>query len=123
MTKSRFQSPNLTPLGLNIWPLKGFTQEGEITCVGATSPWPTLEIIILLLLTSKMNINTHIYLEINNMLNFVNWKFHLMNENNIFTFLKCLVFSKNLSTFFVSHIYIYGCLLYLSFNFLNIYIF
>jgi hypothetical protein len=100
MTKSRFQSPNLTPLGLNIWPLKGFTQEGEITCVGATSPWPTLEIIILLLLTSKMNINTHIYLEIYNMLNFVNWKFHLMNENNIFTILKCLVFSKNLSTFF-----------------------
>lgn len=36
MTKSRFQSPNLTPLGLNIWPLKGFTQEGEITSVGAT---------------------------------------------------------------------------------------
>ncbi len=47
-----------------------------------------------------MNINTHIYLEINNMINFVNWKFHLMNENNIFTILKCLVFSKNLSTFF-----------------------
>ncbi len=85
--------------------------------MGATSPWPTLEIIILLVLTSKMNINTHIYLEINNMINFVNWKFHLMNENNIFTILKCLVFSKTLSTFFVSHIYIYGCLLYLSFNF------
>jgi hypothetical protein len=51
--------------------------------VGAGSPWPTLEIIILLLLTSEMNINTHIYLTINNMVKNFTWNFHLMNENNI----------------------------------------
>jgi hypothetical protein len=51
--------------------------------VGVSLPWSTLDIIILLLFTSEMNINTHIYLAINNMVNFVNWKFHLMNENNI----------------------------------------